>query len=233
MKTAQSEVATLDLGFAERPWQIAIGTHRSGPRAARTTRSSADPLDRVLAVATLSRLLFIPPLVVAMTRSTVATAALLTAFVLLDVYDGVLGRRRGTDGPSRRALDSIVDRCSIHAVYLAAMAAGLLAPWLFVALLVRDLYCAAICGHMMRERWVAIRADWVYRSLNLALAGWVVVAPLVDWHVAQVLAGAILAWGIVVAADLSRGVMRILADPADLRGVVVGASRLRGTPSGR
>jgi phosphatidylglycerophosphate synthase len=227
MKAVQSRALSSELVLDPRLGPKVELPSRRQRSSTRDRLGVADPLDRMLAVVTVARLALVPPLILVMASTPVATAAILTTFIALDVYDGVLGRSRGTDGPGRRALDSVVDRTAIHAVYLAAMVGGLLTPWLFAALLARDLYCGTLCWHMMRRRWVAIRADWLYRSLNLALAGWVVLAPLLSPDVAQLLCGLVLVWGIVVALDLTRGVAAVLAAPADVRGSVLDAGLLR------
>jgi phosphatidylglycerophosphate synthase len=186
-----------------------------------------DRLDPLLAGATVGRLVLIPPLVVVVLGGQQLMAALLLAvFILADIYDGVLGRRRGTDGPGRRALDSLVDRLSVHTVYIAAAVGGLLPLWLLVPMLLRDAYCAAICRRMMRSRWVAVRADWMYKVLNLSLATWIVVSPTVGSLARDLGLLSILGWSAIVAIDLRHAVRQVLATPG-LRNVVICAGDLR------
>jgi len=156
-----------------------------------------------------------------------ATALLLALFITVDVYDGVLSRSRTMDGPGRRVLDSVVDRVAIHSVYGVAAIGGLVPAWLYGLMLARDVYCALICSQMLRERWVAIRADWLYRSFNLALATWIVAAPNIAAQSATIVLGLILAWGLAVAADLTASVEQVRRMPGSVSGIVLNATQLR------
>ena len=189
--------------------------------------ATVDPLDGVLALVTVGRLLLIPLVVVTFATRPLVTAAALGLFIGLDVYDGVLGRRRGGDGPSRRALDSIVDRFAIHVVYVALTLEGFFPPVLLACMLLRDAYCAYQCSRMMRARWVAIRADWMYKLLNLSLAGWVATAPFIGSTPRTALAVVVLGYSVVVAADLTLAVRKVLTLPRHLDCVVIPAGALR------
>lgn len=204
-----------------------VGQAARVPWDARRRLGVVDPIDPVMILFTVGRLAFIPVVILTLGNSTLLTALALAVFIGFDVYDGVLGRHRGTDGPARRALDSVIDRAAIQAVYVVATAEGLLPVALLVLMLARDVYCTAICSQMMRERWIAIRADWLYKVLNLSLAGWVILAPLVEADVAAWLFGAILAWGAVVTVDLARGVRQVRGGDASFVGGVVSAGDLR------
>jgi phosphatidylglycerophosphate synthase len=180
-----------------------------------------------LLMLTLGRLVFVPAIIVALSISPLLTLALLAAFIGMDLYDGVLARELGADDPARRALDSVVDRLSIWPVYVAASLMGLL-PLVFVALMVaRDLYCAALCGRMVRQRDIAIRADWLYRSLNLMLAAWIVAAPLLSPAARLGSFAFVFAFSLLVAADLRRSVLRVMRMPAAATPTVISASSLR------
>jgi phosphatidylglycerophosphate synthase len=185
-----------------------------------------EPLDPLMVVLTIGRLVLIPFVILWLTSEPIACAAVLAVFICADIYDGVIGRQRGTDGPSRRALDSVVDRIAIDAVYIALTWRGFLPPELLVLMLARDVYCALQCARM-RVRLVAIRADWMYKTLNLSLAGWVVAAPLVTADVRVGLAVLVLVYSVVVAADLTRAVRKVLDLPPNVCGVVISAGRLR------
>ena len=190
-----------------------------------------EPLDPLMVVVTIGRLVLIPLVILWLTSEPVACAAVLAVFISADIYDGVIGRRRGTDGPSRRGLDSIVDRIAIDAVYVALTWRGFLPLELLVFMLARDAYCARQCARM-RARLVAIRADWMYKTLNLSLAGWVIVAPLVTANVRVGLAVLVLAYSVIVAADLTRAVRKVLDLPLNVYGVVISAGQLRSRPVG-
>lgn len=181
-----------------------------------------------LAVLTLARLAIVPVFVAAfLAERPPITAASLALFIVADVFDGVEARRRGGEGPYRRALDSGVDRIGIDAFLIAAGVGGAMPLVLVILLLVRDAYCAAICAAMMRRRTVAIKADWMYRSLNLSLAGWAVTAPFVSQAARTAAAAAFLVASLAVAYDLTRGVRRVLAAPAEVHDRVIPAGQLR------
>jgi phosphatidylglycerophosphate synthase len=177
---------------------------------------------------TVVRLGLVPIMIVSFMAAPWITALALMAFVVADVQDGVLARGRGTDGPARRALDSAVDRLAIDACLVAACMRGSLAPALLYAFLLRDFYCAWICARMMRSAASAIKADWLYRSLNLSVAAWAIAAPFVSTGARAALFALILAGGIVVALDLRDGVRQVMATP-HFHGAVVPAGSLRRT----
>lgn len=181
----------------------------------------------VLSAWTLGRLGLIPIIIAAFAISPELCAIALAAFVAADLYDGVLARQLNADDPARRAIDSIVDRISIWSVYIAIGIAGYLPVALLGLLLVRDLYCAVWCYRMVRRRGVAIKADWLHRSLNLMLAGWVVIAPQLTgaWR-SGVFAG-VLAFGFYVAVDLRQCIDRVLRAPVSVHDVVIPAASLR------
>jgi len=180
----------------------------------------------VLLAWTLGRLGLVPVVIGAFVISPPLTAVALMVFVAADLYDGVLARDLDADGPSRRVLDSLVDRIAIWSVLVAVSLAGYLPPLLLGLLVIRDLYCALWCYRMLSTRNIAIRADWLYRTLNLMLAGWVVIAPLIGSTSRSVAFIAILAFSVLVAVDLRRCVVRVLTTPS-VRDAVLGASALR------
>ena len=157
----------------------------------------------------------------------VVTTAALVAFVSLDVYDGVLARRLGADGLGRRALDSTVDRVAIDGCLIGAWAVGALPVVVLAALLARDAYCAVICARMMHRRRTAIKADWLYRSLNLSVAAWAIAAPFAGATGRTAAAVAVLLFSSSVAADLTRLVGAVLRAPAHVHDTVVAAATAR------
>lgn len=193
---------------------------------AQTARDAVAQAGSMGVAITMARLGLAPIMVASFMTSPAITTMALAIFVLADVQDGVVARRRGSDGPARRALDSAVDRLTIDTCLIAACLGGALSPILLGAFLLRDLYCARICAHMMGIAKVAIKADWLYRALNLSVAAWATLAPFISSDVRMSLFVAVLAGGCIVAFDLSRSVRSVLADPA-LRGVVVNAGYLR------
>ena len=184
-------------------------------------------IPRVLLLLTFGRFLFIPIVVMSLISSPAITAVALLLFIAADLYDGVAARQLGADGPERRVLDSLVDRASIWTVFFVATSVGLVPMVLFALLLLRDAYCGYLCQRMVRRRNVAIRADWMYRGLNLALAAWVVLAPLVGADVRLIGFIGILALSVVVAVDLKRSVAVVLSMPPSVRSTVIPAGELR------
>jgi phosphatidylglycerophosphate synthase len=196
---------------------LASAPRRRGPREA---------LDPLMVILTVGRLALIPLVILWVTSKPFASATALAVFIGADIYDGVIGRQRGTDGPSRRALDSIVDRIAIDTVYIALTLRGLLPAEFLAFMLVRDVYCAYQCNRMW-PRLVAIRADWMYKVLNLSLAAWVVAVPLAGAGLRDGLALLMLSYATLVAVDLTRGVNDVLAMPDHVRRTVISAGALR------
>lgn len=195
----------------------------------RRSHSHALRSDRLLLGITVGRLALIPGVIASFLVSPAITTAFLLLFIAADVFDGVLARRFEADGPSRRALDSIVDRLAIDACLVAAWASGAMPLLVLGGLLARDLYLAALCRKMVKERKVAIKADWLYKLLNLAIAAWALLAPFVSQETRTVLAAALLGFSLLVARDLKNSISKVLKGPPELRNVVVDAGVLRGT----
>lgn len=82
---------------------------------------------------------------------------------------------------------------------------------------------------MVSEREVAIKADWLYRSLNLGVAAWALLAPFISQGTRTVLAAALLGLSLIVAHDLKNSISKVLQASPELRNVVVDAGVLRGT----
>lgn len=188
--------------------------------------------DLALAALTLARLSLVPIIISSFMKAPVVTTGAIVLFVVADIFDGVLARDHDADGPRRRALDSVVDRIGINAGMIGAYFAGVLPGLLLVALLARDAYCAAICARMVYRRNVAIKADWVYRALNLCVAMGAIAAPFVSGQLWVVLAGALLLLSIVVAIDLTRIVQRVESFPLSVSNAVLPAGSLRGGGKG-
>jgi len=192
----------------------------------------ASRVEILLFALTLARLGFIPAIVASFLTLPAVTALAVGLFIVVDLFDGILARRLNSDTPLRRSVDSIVDRLTIDTCLIAAGLAGALPLPILFALLVRDAYLALLCGNMVRQRRVAIKADWLYRSLNLCVAAWALAAPFVSSAAAGVLALALLAFSLVVAADLTIQVAKVLAAPSAVRDTVIGAGELRRTEIG-
>jgi phosphatidylglycerophosphate synthase len=184
-------------------------------------------VDRRLAVLTLGRLSLVPVIILSFMRVPAVTTAAIILFVVADVFDGVLARNRSADGPSRRALDSTVDRIGIDAGMFGAYLAGILPGFLLLALLARDAYCAIICARMMYRRKVAIKADWMYRSLNLCVAVGAIAAPFLPETLWVSLAAVLLLLSAAVAIDLTRSVRLVEGSAPNLREAVLSAGALR------
>jgi phosphatidylglycerophosphate synthase len=180
-----------------------------------------------LTALTIGRLALVPVIAISFMASPLLTVAALLLFMVADLYDGILARRLGGDGPRRRAVDSIVDRVAIDACLVAAAVAGAMPIALVCAFLLRDLYCAVICVRMMRERSVAIKTDLLYRGLSCLFAGWAMAAPFLSAEGRLYSALALLVASLVVAGDLTRAVGLVRRAPATVRGRVIPAAALR------
>jgi phosphatidylglycerophosphate synthase len=182
---------------------------------------------RALLAITLGRLFFVPIIIVSFDAVPAVTTAALAIFIAADLYDGVLARRLEADDTARRTLDTIVDRLSIWPVYIAITAWGYLAVPLLAVFAVRELFAAYWCQRVLRERDVVLRADWMYRTLNLMLAGWVILAPFESAAQRNALFGVVLLFSAVVAFDVMRSLRSVLTMPPGIRSVVIPAGELR------
>ena len=196
-------------------------------RAQTTQDRLSSRADVLLAAFTLGRLCLIPVIVLSFMTEPVVSSAAIVLFVLADVYDGVIARRYHADGPERRALDSIVDRIGIDVCLVGAYFAGALPAVLVGALLARDAYCAVLCAGMFRERNVAIKADWLYRALNLSVAACALAAPFVSATERVAVGGVLFVAAVLVALDLTRAVRLVRRSPSQVRDTVIPAARLR------
>ena len=193
----------------------------------RRPKPTSDRAVAVLAAFTVVRLGLIPLVVATFMVHPAVTTVCLGVFMVADLYDGVLARRFDADGPGRRALDSGIDRVAIDACLVGAWAVGAMPGLVLLGFLARDLYCSVLCTWMFRRRHAAIKADLLYRGLNFLIAVWALAAPLLSQAVRGALVTALLGLAIVVAADLTRGVRRVVASPQDLEGKVIPAGALR------
>ncbi|HEY3397427.1 MAG TPA: CDP-alcohol phosphatidyltransferase family protein [Armatimonadota bacterium] len=84
-------------------------------------------------VLTVSRLVLLPPLIVALTRREGVAAAVLMLVVWgTDLVDGWLARRLGTAGPQGQTIDTLVDFTVIFGLFVAAYASGLIPAYQFL-----------------------------------------------------------------------------------------------------
>ncbi len=195
-----------------------------GPRERRALGAQ---VDFKLAAWTVARLSLVPVIVLSFMKVPVVATAAIVLFVVADIFDGLLARSRSADGPIRRGLDSVVDRAGIDAGIVGAYLAGILPLFLLIPLLARDAYCALLCARMFYRRRIAIKADWMYRGLNLTVAAGAISAPFVPAELWAWLAGLMLLLSIVVAIDLTRSVVSVERASPSLRDAVLRAGALR------
>jgi phosphatidylglycerophosphate synthase len=176
---------------------------------------------------TVGRIALIPVISLSFMASPVITAVSLVTFMFADLFDGVLARLTGDEGPWRRAADSVVDRVAIDVCFVAAGLTGAMPALLVVAFLARDAYCSAICVGMMRERQVAIKADLLYRGLNGSLACWALAAPFLSTSGRSATALVLFGAALLVTADLRRSVRLVRRAPETVRNQVIDAGNLR------
>jgi phosphatidylglycerophosphate synthase len=180
-----------------------------------------------VAAFTVARLSLVPVIILSFLKLPALTTAAIVLFVILDVLDGVVAREHRADGPRRRALDSAIDRIGIDAGMVGACVAGLLPLPLLAALLLRDAYCGVVCARMVYRRRVAIKADWVYRGLNLCVAVGAIAAPFTPEGLWVALAGFLSLMSLAVAVDLTRCVRIVESAPETVRDTVIPAGAVR------
>jgi phosphatidylglycerophosphate synthase len=180
-----------------------------------------------LAAFTAFRLALIPGVIATFMSRPEVTAACLGAFMVADLYDGILARKFDADGPARRALDSTIDRVAIDACLIGAWGAGAMPALVVIGFLVRDLYCSLLSTWMFLRQRAAINADLPYRGLSFLIAVWALAAPFVTQGTRTSTAIVLLALSGAVAVDLTFGVRQVLGSPHDLAGRVIPAGALR------
>lgn len=104
-------------------------------------RPDASYLEKIAIAFTASKLLLAAAIAstIALHSPRAVPLAFLVVYVLADILDGVLARAWGVDSNTRRMLDAIVDKVSIHAALLACV---LTTPGIlifYIPLMIRDL----------------------------------------------------------------------------------------------
>ncbi len=102
----------------------------------------------------------------------ILAVAVLGAFVILDIFDGVIARSFGMETALRRGLDGVIDKASVHlvAAFVCMWLDGGLVVWLI--LIGRDLVQALLGGWLLvKLRVVAAGAKW-HRWYTSAIAVW-------------------------------------------------------------
>jgi len=182
---------------------------------------------KLLVALTVSRIALIPVIAISFLASPAVTTAALLVFMFADLFDGIVARDQGDDGPRRRALDTSVDRVAIDAGLVAATIAGAMPFLLLIGFLARDLYCAGICALMLAERRVAIKSDLLYRGLSCGFAAWALAAPFLSAGGRSAAAAALLFAALLLAVDLTRSVRTVRSAPASVENLVLDAASVR------
>lgn len=97
---------------------------------------------------------------------------LLVAFVILDIFDGVIARRVHGETPERRAADSFVDKVSVHGVAIAVLwiEPAILPFWL--PLLARDLFQSLVAFRTLKMTGLIVTGAGWHVTYTLAWAAW-------------------------------------------------------------
>ncbi len=90
---------------------------------------------------TLSRI-FLSPLIILVFDSALWVLAILLYTVVSDFADGFVARRMGLRTPLGAVLDPVADKILVLCFLAAAYLHQIIAPWMIVALVARDLYVA-------------------------------------------------------------------------------------------
>lgn len=124
---------------------------------------------------TMARLLLVWGLIGSYNRSLWLTASWLTVIVMVDLLDGIVGRRFSADGLARRAADATVDGLSILAAFawLVPDRTGdftlpILAFWCML-LVARGLY-VGVCANALWRKHILVRGKGGHRLMNFDLA---------------------------------------------------------------
>lgn len=188
------------------------------------------PQSRMMSVMTVGRLLLVPIMISTFMVKPAITTLVLLVFMFADLADGVVARHLGADDRFRRAADSIVDRVAIDSCLVAACVNGVL-PWPVLAgVLARDLWCGAVCAHLLRARGVVIKGDLPYKALAASFGVWALLAPFVAATFRNDMAGAILAFAVVVAIDFTRAAYFVLRGRIGVRDTSLEVADVRRGP---
>lgn len=181
-------------------------------------RSHGDPRSWLGYLLTIGRLLFVPALVWSARPETMAVFFwLLFAFVLIDIFDGVVARRLQAETSLRRLLDGVVDKLSIHivALFVCFSLPASIPFWVFM--LARDVAQAAVGYAVLRKcRIVAAGAKW-HRAFTISVAGWGLALVLFNswsWAVGIVM----VALGTITLIDYCLQCARLLQSRGHTRG---------------
>lgn len=142
---------------------------------------SVVPSERVVIAATWARLFLAWSCAIAVWRSEALVAlALLAVLVGADVVDGIVARKLDVDSNLRRGTDAVIDRLSVHIVFLAFVLVHpvWIVPWL--ALLTRDVYQGALSFRSLHHHGVLLIGDRWHKGSSISDAVWgacLLVAP--------------------------------------------------------
>lgn len=123
-------------------------------------------------VFTAARLLLLPPLALAITRSWIWTLVFVASVVVWDELDGRLARRLGTETPLRRLVDSGCDRLLVNGAFLVLVVDRPAFALVWLPMLLRDVaYARAGLGPLREGVLVLGRIDYKVASVMAALLG--------------------------------------------------------------
>lgn len=109
-----------------------------------------------------------------------AALALFGLFAVIDLFDGVIARKLGTETGFRRILDVVVDRIVIALALIALAAEGYCAVWWVAVIVARDVAQGMVSGSFtVRHQSVLVGPHWhmSYGLSVLALVSAVVLTP--------------------------------------------------------
>lgn len=95
-----------------------------------------------------------------------------TIFAGVDLFDGVLARRRGEETAFRRSLDVVIDRIAIHLAIAAMVIVNGFGWALPVVLLARDLSQAAFSAVVLRRYGVVVVGPHSHMLYGISMLVW-------------------------------------------------------------
>lgn len=161
-----SDSAHLSVTSLRRPLpRIHVGSE--SPSAGRPANGATSLL------VTLTRLpLALLGLVAITSQHAVVAVLCFSLFATIDVLDGDLARRLGQETSTRRLVDVLVDRVSIHAAVLTVTLTYHLAPLFFALLLTRDLAQGIYSGSVVWRYRTVVVAPRLHMSYGLGVLVW-------------------------------------------------------------
>lgn len=132
----------------------------------------------------LSRLLFLPLIIVGLTKKTMAykslTFAVILASIMTDVLDGYLARRRNEVSALGKMLDPIIDKVCIGSTAIIVVIMRDFPWWAMGCIIFRDVWLT-IVGFYVAEHWKIINSSNIWGKATSVFQSLSIIAYVFEW----------------------------------------------------